>query len=56
MEALRAGTDALNRLHEQISVDEIAQLMDDTNEAIEVDVPLATLVFLLCFSLFFCLI
>ena len=36
LKALKSGTSALNKLHEEMSVDDVANLLDDTNEAIEV--------------------
>lgn len=35
-QALKAGNDALNKLHEEFSVEDVAQLLDETNEAVEV--------------------
>lgn len=37
LKALKVGTDALNQIHSEISVDEVAALMEDTNNAIEVE-------------------
>ena len=36
MKALRSGTDALNKIHEQMSLEDVESLLDETNEAIEV--------------------
>lgn len=36
MKALKAGTGALNKIHEEMSVDDVANLLEETNEAIEV--------------------
>lgn len=35
-EALKKGTNALNQLHNEMSVDDVAELLDETNSAIEV--------------------
>ncbi len=37
LKALKTGTTALNKLHEEMSVDDVAALLDETNEAIEVE-------------------
>lgn len=37
MKALRSGTDALNKIHEQMSLEDVESLLDETNEAIEVN-------------------
>lgn len=34
--ALKEGTAALNKLHEELSVDDVEKLLDETMEAIEV--------------------
>jgi len=34
--ALKAGTAALNKMHEEVSYEDVATLLDETNEAIEV--------------------
>ncbi len=34
--ALKAGTAALNKIHEEMTVESVAALLDETNEAIEV--------------------
>lgn len=36
MNALKEGTVALNKLHEELSVDDVEKLLDETMEAIEV--------------------
>ena len=36
LNAIDAGTKELNRIHEERSLEDVQQLMDDTNEAIEV--------------------
>ena len=36
LKALRSGTDALNQLHEQMPIDMVEALMEETAEAIEV--------------------
>lgn len=36
LKALQAGTSALNKLHEEFAIDDVAELLDATNEAIEV--------------------
>ncbi|RYH19430.1 hypothetical protein EON65_26115 [archaeon] len=36
MKALKAGTAALNKMHEEMTPDDVAALLDETNEAIEV--------------------
>jgi hypothetical protein len=35
LEALKSGNTALHKLHEQMSADDVAELLEDTNEAIE---------------------
>lgn len=37
MKALKSGNDALNKLHEAMSADDVAALLEETNEAIEVE-------------------
>jgi charged multivesicular body protein 6 len=37
MKALKSGNDALNRLHEEMTPDDVAALLDETNEAIEIE-------------------
>ena len=36
MNALRSGTDALNKIHQQMSLEDVESLLEETNEAIEV--------------------
>lgn len=36
LKALKSGTDALNKIHEEMSVEDVENLLADTNEAIEV--------------------
>ena len=36
LKALKSGNAALNKLHSEMSLDDIAQLLDETQEAIEV--------------------
>lgn len=36
MKALKVGNTALNKIHEEMSVDDVANLLEETNEAIEV--------------------
>ena len=36
LNALKEGTAALNKLHEELSVDDVEKLLDETMEAIEV--------------------
>ena len=35
MKALRAGTDALNKIHSQMSLEDVETLLEETNEAIQ---------------------
>ena len=35
MKALRSGTDALNKIHEQMSLEDVESLLEETNEAIQ---------------------
>ena len=44
MKALRSGTDALNKMHEEMSIEDVESLLEETNEAIQVQI----LFFLLC--------
>jgi charged multivesicular body protein 6 len=37
MNALKEGNQALNKLHSEMSYDDVVQLLDETNEAIEVE-------------------
>jgi charged multivesicular body protein 6 len=37
LNAIKAGTSLLNAIHEEISVDDVQSLLDETNEAIEVE-------------------
>lgn len=37
LRALKAGTASLNKLHEEMSLDDVADLLDETNEAIAVE-------------------
>lgn len=37
LKALKAGTASLNKLHEEMSLDDVADLLDETNEAIAVE-------------------
>jgi hypothetical protein len=39
LRALKGGTDALNAIHAEMSVDDVRALLDDTNEAIAVRKP-----------------
>jgi charged multivesicular body protein 6 len=36
LKALKVGTEALNKFHEEMSVEDVEALLDETNEAIEV--------------------
>lgn len=36
LNALKAGTSALNKLHEEMSLEDVERLMEETNEAIQV--------------------
>ncbi len=45
LRALKIGTDALNQLHEEMSVEDVAALLEETNEAIEVRLSLSFLLF-----------
>jgi charged multivesicular body protein 6 len=36
LNALKAGTNALNKLHEDMSIEDVEKLLEETNEAIEV--------------------
>ena len=36
MKALKVGTEALNKIHEEMSVEDVEALLEETNEAIEV--------------------
>jgi hypothetical protein len=36
LNALKAGTAALNKLHEDMSIEDVEKLLEETNEAIEV--------------------
>jgi charged multivesicular body protein 6 len=37
MKALKSGTSALNKIHEEMSLDDVCALLEDTNEAINVE-------------------
>ena len=37
LRALKAGTASLNKLHEEMSLDDVSDLLDETNEAIEME-------------------
>jgi len=37
LKALKAGTASLNKLHEEMSLDDVADLLDETNEAIAME-------------------
>lgn len=37
MKALKSGNEALNKLHEEMSADDVAAILDETNEAIEME-------------------
>jgi charged multivesicular body protein 6 len=37
LRALKAGTASLNKLHEEMSLDDVSDLLEETNEAIEVE-------------------
>lgn len=37
LRALKAGTASLNKLHEEMSLDDVAELLEETNEAIEME-------------------
>ena len=39
LRALKAGTASLNKLHEEMSMDDVADLLEETNQAIEVRSP-----------------
>lgn len=41
--AMRAGTDALNKIHDEMSVDDVKCLLDETKEAIEIENEINTL-------------
>lgn len=36
-QAMKTGTNALNKIHEELSIDDVKCLLDETNEAIEVE-------------------
>ncbi len=36
LKALKSGNNALNKIHEEMSVEDVSNLLDETNEAIEV--------------------
>ena len=38
LKALEAGTKALNKLHEEMSVEDVERLMEETQDAIEVTI------------------
>ena len=38
MKALRSGTDALNKMHEEMSIEDVESLLEETNEAIQVQI------------------
>lgn len=40
MKALKAGNNALNSIHEQMSLEDVEALLEETNEAIQVSVKL----------------
>eukprot|EP01038_Epipyxis_sp_PR26KG_P008354 gene8354-11300_t len=37
MKAMKEGTAALNKIHEEMSIDDVANLLEETNEAIEME-------------------
>lgn len=37
LKALKSGNDALNKIHEEMSVDDVANLLEETNEAIQTE-------------------
>lgn len=43
MKALQEGTRTLNKLHEELSVEDVEKILDETNEAIEVETFLCRL-------------
>ena len=43
LNAIESGTRELNRIHDERSLEDVEALMDDTNEAIEVDIDCQTL-------------
>lgn len=45
---MKAGTAALNKMHEEMTPDDVAALLDETNEAIEVN-TLHTCIYMLNF-------
>lgn len=46
LHALKAGTAALNKLHEEMSLEDVEKLMEETNEAIQVILlPFSSLLF-----------
>mmetsp|Transcript_12438 Transcript_12438/g.18818 ORF Transcript_12438/g.18818 Transcript_12438/m.18818 type:complete len:230 (+) Transcript_12438:67-756(+) len=44
LRALKAGTDALKKLHEEMSVEDVERLMEETREAREIENEISTLV------------
>lgn len=43
LKALKAGTASLNKLHEEMSLDDVADLLDETNEAIAMENQINTM-------------
>ncbi|CAE7524668.1 CHMP6, partial [Symbiodinium microadriaticum] len=43
LRALEAGTAALNKLHEEMSVDDVERLLEESNEAIEIENEISAL-------------
>jgi charged multivesicular body protein 6 len=44
LKALKSGTNMLNKMHEEMSLDDIENLLDETNEAIEVENQINSLI------------
>eukprot|EP00604_Paraphysomonas_vestita_P000889 CAMPEP_0174820034 /NCGR_PEP_ID=MMETSP1107-20130205/3602_1 /TAXON_ID=36770 /ORGANISM="Paraphysomonas vestita, Strain GFlagA" /LENGTH=146 /DNA_ID=CAMNT_0016034593 /DNA_START=132 /DNA_END=569 /DNA_ORIENTATION=+ len=43
LNALKAGTSALNKLHEEMSLEDVERLMEETNEAIQIENEISAL-------------
>lgn len=46
--AIKAGTDMLNKIHNEISIEEVEALMDETKEAIDVSFDNVNIFLVLC--------
>jgi charged multivesicular body protein 6 len=54
MKALKEGNSALNKLHDEMSYEDVVNLLDETNEAIEVKPYMYVPVILFLCFFFFC--